>query len=151
VPALWVVLDGLPLSANGKVDRRALPDPEQAARGPAARQGYTAPDSDLGRLIAGIWQEELQVDRVGMDDNFFELGGNSLHMVRVSVRLAAALGREVRVTDLFKHTSVAALARELGAAAAAQPSFAALREQAGKQRRAVERRRRRQEETPDEP
>jgi SagB-type dehydrogenase family enzyme len=144
VPTAWMVLDALPLSANGKVDRRALPDPEQV-KGPA-QEVYVAPDSDLGRLIVKIWQEELQIERVGMYDNFFELGGNSLHMVRVHSRLTGELGREIRITELFKHSTVAALAQELGAAAAARPSFDSQREQAAKQRRAIERQRQRRQE-----
>jgi SagB-type dehydrogenase family enzyme len=151
VPSTWLVLDALPLSSNGKVDRRALPSPEQAARGPIS-EVYVAPDSDLGRLVARIWEEELQVDRVGRDDNFFELGGNSLHMVRVQARLSEAIGRELRITELFKYPTVGALTRELAAGATpTRPSFDSLREQADKQRRAIERQRqRRREKAPGE-
>jgi amino acid adenylation domain-containing protein len=139
VPASVVVLDALPLSANGKVDRRALPEPGQAA--PPARAPFVAPSSDRERLIAEIWRDVLQLPRVGIHDNFFELGGNSLHMVRAHARLQAILGPELRMTDLFRHPTVGALAAHLGAATPAGPSFDALREQAGRQRRELERQR----------
>ncbi len=75
LPSAYVVLDKLPVTAHGKVDRAALPAPE--ATRPELEGGYVAPQSELARSIAAVWQEVLRVDRVGAQDNFFELGGNS--------------------------------------------------------------------------
>jgi len=113
VPSQFVFLDALPLSANGKVDRKALPAPGDAGRETTAA-AYAAPRSDLERRISQVWQEILGREHVGVNDNFFGMGGNSLHMVRVCTRLGEDLGREVRIVELFKHPTVAALARALG-------------------------------------
>jgi amino acid adenylation domain-containing protein len=111
VPAAIVVLDALPLTPTGKLDRRALPAPEAP---PAS--GDDEPRTELERTIAGVWAEVLGVPAVGTGASFFDLGGNSLLLVRVVSRLEAALGRKVAVLDLFQHTSVAALARHLAGA-----------------------------------
>ncbi|HEV2736504.1 MAG TPA: amino acid adenylation domain-containing protein, partial [Longimicrobiaceae bacterium] len=108
VPAAVVVLDALPLTPTGKLDRRALPAPEAP---PAS--GGDEPRTELERTLAGIWAEVLGVPAVGTGASFFDLGGNSLLVVRVVSRLEAALGKKVPVLDLFQHTSVAALARHL--------------------------------------
>ncbi|MCC6177440.1 MAG: amino acid adenylation domain-containing protein [Chloroflexi bacterium] len=111
VPATFVVLDALPLTANGKLDRRALPDPE-AAR-PATEHVGAAPSTDLEETIAAIWRDVLQVERVGLDDNFFDLGGTSLQIMRVQSRLQEAVHREMNIVDLFEFSTVRALARHL--------------------------------------
>jgi acyl-coenzyme A synthetase/AMP-(fatty) acid ligase len=74
VPADFVALEAFPLSANGKVDRQALPSPSPR---PGAAETSAAPGSPVEELVAGFFREVLQIDRVGVDDNFFELGGNS--------------------------------------------------------------------------
>ncbi len=74
VPAAWVLLDRLPLTANGKVDRAALPAPEERGEGGA----YVAPRSPVEEVLAGIWEEVLELQRVGVEDDFFALGGHSL-------------------------------------------------------------------------
>jgi acyl carrier protein len=130
VPALYVVLDRLPLSPNGKVDRMALPDPDQA---PAAPRGERAePRSVLERAIARVWEEVLGVAGVGMDDNFFDLGGHSLLVARLQERLLETLGREVSVVDLFLYPTVRALAEHLEAAAGAEPDDRTAGESAGR-------------------
>ncbi|HEU0013521.1 MAG TPA: amino acid adenylation domain-containing protein [Longimicrobium sp.] len=112
VPAAFVALPELPLSPNGKVDRRRLPEPAAQDRAPAA-----APQSALERRIAAVWRELLEVEEVGLDDNFFELGGHSLLIARMQARLREALEREVSIVDLFQFPSVGALAAHLEAAA----------------------------------
>ena len=80
VPALWVELESLPLTQNGKIDKKALPDPDASE---LLSNEYVAPRNETERIIAEIWKELLQVDRVGIHDNFFELGGHSLLAMRV--------------------------------------------------------------------
>jgi amino acid adenylation domain-containing protein len=107
-PAYYVFLDRLPLTQNGKVDRKALPNPEQ----PAAAV-YVAPRTSIQQLIAKIWQEALAVERVGLDDNFFDLGGHSLLVARVRFTLREKLGRDVALVDFFTYPTVRALAHRL--------------------------------------
>ncbi|MEW5928253.1 MAG: amino acid adenylation domain-containing protein, partial [Gemmatimonadota bacterium] len=108
VPAAFVSLAALPLSANGKVDRAALPAPEAPARA-AGRTPRTATE----RLVAEVWADVLGVERVSADDNFFDLGGHSLLLVRVHARLAERLGAEAPIAELFQHPTLASLAAYL--------------------------------------
>ncbi|HEV7509092.1 MAG TPA: non-ribosomal peptide synthase/polyketide synthase [Thermoanaerobaculia bacterium] len=121
VPWTFVRLDTLPLSANGKVDRKALPAPQVAVTPDA---GFVAPRNDLERRIGTVWREVLDLPAVGVHDNFFESGGSSLRIVKLHSRLKAALEVEVAVTDLFRHPTIASLARHL----AEQPRVEALEE-----------------------
>jgi len=116
LPASYLFLDALPLSANGKVDRAALPAPDEPE--PQARTDFAPPESELERLVASLWRELLEVGTVGLYDNFFDLGGNSVQVVQLHARLGRALGREVELTDLFHHTTVDAQAKALGREAA---------------------------------
>ncbi|MEU8287634.1 amino acid adenylation domain-containing protein [Micromonospora sp. NPDC048905] len=95
VPRRWVVLDAFPTTANGKVDRAALPEPGEAE--PTA----TAPASMMQQLVAKLWTELLHVDGLGLESNFFALGGNSLAATRMVGRLREALGQRVPVRALF--------------------------------------------------
>ena len=113
VPSVVVPLTELPLTANGKVDRRALPAP------PADDAGRIAPGSDLERRIAAVWCEVLGRDRVGVADNFFDVGGHSLLLIRLHKRLSESLGVELSIVDLFQHPTIAALAARLAPPAAA--------------------------------
>lgn len=111
VPALFVFLDALPLSANGKVDRRALPKPGAAA---LSHKVYVAPTRELERDLCGIWQHVLQVEQVGIHDNFFEIGGTSLLCIQVQKRVRDELGRDIALTAIFEYPTLAELARFLG-------------------------------------
>ena len=113
VPASFTVLDALPLTVNGKVDRRALPPPEPPRRTAAAEAA--PPRSAVEQGLAEIWQELLGVDRVGLHDDFFDLGGHSLIATRVVSRLRAAFGVEVPLRRLFEATTIAALAEAVEA------------------------------------
>ncbi|WP_343073363.1 non-ribosomal peptide synthase/polyketide synthase [Pyxidicoccus fallax] len=112
VPSAFVMLDALPLTPGGKVDRQALPAPESAR--PARESAFVEARSELERRIADVWARALQVPRVGLHDHFFDdLGGSSLLVVKVSTQLREALGREVPVTHFFEHPTVHALAARL--------------------------------------
>jgi amino acid adenylation domain-containing protein len=114
VPATFVVLAALPLTASGKVDRRRLPAPEDAEGTAAAGEVYAPPRNAVERAIAEIWQEVLRRERVGRNDSFFDLGGHSLTLVQVRARLAERFGRKLPMLDLFRHPTIAALADHLG-------------------------------------
>ncbi|MCU0072389.1 amino acid adenylation domain-containing protein [Pseudomonas koreensis] len=110
VPGAFVRLDAFPLTANGKLDRKALPQPDNGA---FARRGFEAPQGETETRIAAIWQTLLGLDRVGRHDNFFELGGHSLLAVKLIERMRQQdMQCDVRV--LFGQPSVAALAATLG-------------------------------------
>ncbi|WP_409060181.1 amino acid adenylation domain-containing protein [Streptomyces sp. SYP-A7185] len=111
VPRHFLVLDAWPLSANGKLDRKALPVP--SAGRDAATAVYVAPRTPTERAVVTVWSDVLGVTRVGALDNFFELGGHSLLATRVTARLADACGTEVRLGAFFQHPTVAALAAHI--------------------------------------
>ncbi len=117
VPAAFVVLPSLPLSANGKVDRRALPAPEAAVfAGAAGERPFAAPRTELERLLAGLWKEHLgraAPVEVGVHDDFFALGGNSLGAALLVNRLQEKLGGSIRVAALFEASTVERMARYL--------------------------------------
>ncbi|QDH64930.1 non-ribosomal peptide synthetase [Pseudomonas azotoformans] len=103
VPAQWVLLEQMPLSPNGKLDRKALPKADASLH---ARE-YVAPQSELEQQIAAIWAEVLAVPRVGLNDNFFELGGHSLLATQVVVRLREQLHAEFDVKSIFTTPTLA--------------------------------------------
>ena len=106
VPSHWVSLECLPLSANGKLDRKALPRPDISAVQP----GYVAPASELEQRLAEIWQQVLGVPQVGVDDNFFTLGGDSIISIQVVSRARQA-GIAFSPRDVFQHQTLRSLAR----------------------------------------
>jgi amino acid adenylation domain-containing protein/non-ribosomal peptide synthase protein (TIGR01720 family) len=114
VPSAFVVMDRLPLTANGKLDRAALPEPGTAAE---SGGGYVAPRTPAEELLAGIWAEVLRRDRVGVEDDFFALGGHSLLATRTVARVREAFGVELTVRALFEAPTVAALAERVEALA----------------------------------
>ncbi len=140
LPAHFLVLPSLPLSAHGKVDRAALPAPSGAR--PDLALPYVEPGTDLERTIAAIWREVLELERVGRQDNFFALGGTSLAITQVRGRLRLAIGRDFPLVDLFRFPTVAALAGHLAAAEPQPPAFEDVDERARRGREAVEKRRR---------
>ncbi|KFU81851.1 non-ribosomal peptide synthase domain TIGR01720/amino acid adenylation domain-containing protein [Amycolatopsis lurida] len=96
VPSAFVALDALPLTRNGKVDKRALPAPDRDA---AAE--YVAPRTETERRVAAVWAEVLKLDRIGVTDNFFELGGDSILSMRITSRVRTELGADVSPRALF--------------------------------------------------
>ncbi|HEK3448078.1 non-ribosomal peptide synthase/polyketide synthase [Pseudomonas aeruginosa] len=117
VPAQWLALERMPLSPNGKLDRKALPAPEVSV----AQAGYSAPRNAVERTLAEIWQDLLGVEQVGLDDNFFSLGGDSIVSIQVVSRARQA-GLQLSPRDLFQHQNIRslALAAKAGAATAEQ-------------------------------
>ncbi|NRN30764.1 amino acid adenylation domain-containing protein, partial [Photorhabdus heterorhabditis] len=110
VPSAFVRLDALPLTANGKLDRRALPAPDGEA---VARQVYAAPQGETEMALASIWRELLGIEQVSRYDSFFALGGHSLLAVRMIERLRH-LGLTLAVRDLFQSPVLSDLAQTLG-------------------------------------
>jgi amino acid adenylation domain-containing protein len=110
VPSAYVGLERLPMTVNGKVDRRALPEPE-GARDLSAE--YVGPRTEVEGVVAGIWAEVLGVERVGVHDDFFELGGDSISSMRVISRVREAFEVEVPLRALFEAPTVADLAEQV--------------------------------------
>jgi amino acid adenylation domain-containing protein len=117
VPPVFVVLDALPLTANGKLDQRALPPFDPAF--PRNPDGYVAPRSELEEKLARIWAKLLKTERIGIFDNFFELGGHSLLAAQVIARIRKYVGVEIPVRTLFEEPTVSALAEAVDKARAA--------------------------------
>jgi amino acid adenylation domain-containing protein/FkbH-like protein len=109
-PAAFMTLECMPLTASGKLDRRALPEPPADARG--ARQ-YRAPQSEIERVLAEIWQAILRIDRVGRDDSFFRLGGTSLAAMQLQARIQAVLAMDVPIRALFEAPTLEAFAARI--------------------------------------
>jgi amino acid adenylation domain-containing protein len=110
VPAAIVVLDALPLNANGKIDRNALPEPQ------AATAAYEPPQGDVETTLARIWADVLALSRVGRSDHFFELGGHSLAALQVQVKVQEQLAVQLPLRACFEHPTLTGLARVIQAA-----------------------------------
>jgi amino acid adenylation domain-containing protein len=110
VPSAFVKIDALPLTANGKLDRKALPKPEQDA---FASRAYEAPIGDVEQKMAGLWAELLKLDRVGRNDNFFQIGGDSLAVMRMVQSLNQTFGVTVPIRNVFQNPTIAALSAKM--------------------------------------
>lgn len=108
IPAAFVQVEALPLTANGKLDWRALPQPDQITA--EMLTGYVAPDTAVEKVLAGIWSEVLSVERVGIHDDFFDLGGHSLLATQLISRLRDAFEIELSLKSLFEAPTVAGFA-----------------------------------------
>jgi amino acid adenylation domain-containing protein len=142
VPSAFVFLDSLPLTGNGKIDRKALlklPPPNLAS---AAAQNGAEPANEMESIVASVWQQALGIPSVGLTDNFFDLGAHSLTVAEAHAKLQEVLGREIALLDLFQFTTVRALAAHLDArlgnaqatSAASQLSDRAARRRMARQR-----------------
>jgi natural product biosynthesis luciferase-like monooxygenase protein len=140
VPAAFVVLEALPLTANGKLDRKAL----AASAAQQARPGaaYVAPGSQIERTIADIWSRALKLERVGVEDNFFDLGGHSLLMAQVHSQLQSAFQREFPLVVLLERPTVQALAQYFSQQPA-QPALQSSQDRARRQTQSLQRQRQR--------
>ncbi|MBH2873777.1 amino acid adenylation domain-containing protein, partial [Serratia marcescens] len=121
VPSAWVVVAALPLSPNGKLERRALPEPQ----GAQSQAAYEAPQGEHETLLAAIWRELLNVEQVGRHDNFFELGGHSLLAVRLTNRLQQ-VEWQLPLQTLFANPTLLALAQQLRRTDEALPPIEAM-------------------------
>jgi acyl carrier protein len=119
IPSAFVWLTDLPLTAAGKVDRRALPEP--GVLRPQLTTSYVAPQGETEELIAGLWREVLQVETVGVHDNFFDLGGDSFGVYDVYSKLCELLECRLSILDLFKYPTVNALAGHIKTLGEKQP------------------------------
>jgi len=116
IPAFFVRMDSFPLTPNGKLDRKALPVPERADS--RTRGGYVAPRNETERVLAGLWQDVLALDPVGIEDDFFDIGGHSLSATQLLFRINARFGARLTLRDFFAAGTIAGLARRLGEAGA---------------------------------
>ncbi|RAV13514.1 non-ribosomal peptide synthetase [Mycolicibacterium sp. GF69] len=121
VPTAVVLIDALPLTVNGKLDKRALPAPEYDED-----DSYRAPSTAVEEILAGIYAQVLGLERVGVDDSFFDLGGDSLSAMRVIAAINTALDVDVAVRVLFDASTVAQLAPRIGEGARGLPALVAL-------------------------
>ncbi|MBU4337085.1 MAG: amino acid adenylation domain-containing protein, partial [Actinobacteria bacterium] len=120
VPARFVMIDEVPLTPNGKVDRRALPDPDPAGR--RADGHHVAPRTPAERRLAGFWAELLGTDQIGVHDDFFDLGGHSLLALQLLNRIIDEFGVELPLHRLFEASTLEALAGVIDQATGASPS-----------------------------
>jgi acyl carrier protein len=123
VPAVFVLLDALPLMPNGKIDRRALPAPDRSR--PELDKAFVAPRTPTEELLAEIWAQLLDIERVGIHDNFFDLGGHSLLATQLASRMREAFQVEIPLRRLFEVPTVAGLAESIEAARLTGPNLLA--------------------------
>jgi acyl-coenzyme A synthetase/AMP-(fatty) acid ligase len=141
IPSEFAVLDALPRTPHGKLDRAALAS--SAAARVESGEAYVAPETDAEVLIAEVWREVLGLGRVGVHDNFFEVGGTSLLLVKIHHRLQQSVKSDLTMIDLFKYPTVSALAEHVGRGQPAEASFGRVYDRVKKQKE-VRRRQRQQ-------
>ncbi|GJL71693.1 MAG: hypothetical protein NMNS01_08920 [Nitrosomonas sp.] len=129
IPNSFIFLDAMPINPNGKIDRKALPSPEQYDQ-----DDYEPPVNELEMIIAEIWSDVLGIHQVGLQSNFFDLGGHSLLLIKVKQRLEEHLGIQMAIVDLFKYTTVAGLAKFVTQGNTGNASLQRHRERAQRQR-----------------
>ncbi|WP_375509332.1 amino acid adenylation domain-containing protein [uncultured Nostoc sp.] len=108
VPSAFILLPAMPLTANGKLDRRSLPAPETIR--PNLSDAYVMPQTQMEQTIATIWQKALNIEKIGIHDNFFELGGHSLLMVKVHSQLREIFQTDLSMIDMFRYPTISSLA-----------------------------------------
>jgi acyl-coenzyme A synthetase/AMP-(fatty) acid ligase len=131
IPSAFVQIESIPLTPNGKLDRKALPAPDAEAYGHAA---YEAPQGEIEAAIAQLWQELLQVDRVGRHDNFFESGGHSLLAMQFMSQIQATLALQLHLKTLFECPTVERFAASVGVLLAAREQLASLHQESSGER-----------------
>jgi amino acid adenylation domain-containing protein/non-ribosomal peptide synthase protein (TIGR01720 family) len=109
IPSFFTRLEAMPLTVNGKVDRKALPEPDWKGD----EQQYTAPRNDIEEMLCRIWSKELGIEKIGITDDFFKMGGNSILAIRLSHRMTKALEREIPVASIFELKTVKNISEEM--------------------------------------
>jgi len=109
VPNAFVMLEKFPLTPSGKTDRRSLPSPTGLR--PELESAYVAPQTEIEQTITAIWQEVLQLEKIGVNDNFFDVGGHSFRMAQVHSRLREKLQRDISMLEMFKYPTISSLAQ----------------------------------------
>jgi fengycin family lipopeptide synthetase D len=104
IPSYFVSLERIPLTPNGKIDRKSLPEPDESRIKPLVK--YVAPATEVEKIIADIWKQELGLEKVGINDNFFTLGATSLDLVKVNHRLKESFGKDIPVVALFRYRTI---------------------------------------------
>jgi amino acid adenylation domain-containing protein len=137
IPARFVCLEALPQTPNGKVDRRALPDPGRSR--PRLEIAFAPPVTETEIVLSQMWRELLLLDEIGMDDNFFDLGGNSLLLTKIQSKLVEILGTEIPVVDMFRFPTIGTLAEYLSLGKGRRSGFESIRSRATKQRNSLSR------------
>jgi len=107
IPTVWMKLESLPMTPDGKIDRRALPQPDQE---PMSSKAYAPPRTPIESILCGIWEEILGVAPVGINDNFFELGGHSIALTRMVSRVTEYFDVDLPLSELFDVPTIAMLA-----------------------------------------
>ena len=128
LPTYYVALESVPLTPNGKTDRKALPLPTGRAAGsvPSGVAGYLPPRTETEAALAAIWQRILGVEQVGVNDNFFELGGHSIKAIRIASAIAKELGQEIHLSLIFLNPVLSSLAAALSGTSAAEQTLTPL-------------------------
>ncbi|HLO47956.1 MAG TPA: AMP-binding protein, partial [Kamptonema sp.] len=142
MPSSFVFLNALPLIPNGKLDPLALPVPD--AFNIELETTYVAPQTDIEQAIASIWQQVLQLEKVGVDDNFFDLGGHSLLMAQAHSKLREALDKDVSMIELFKYPTISSLAKYLSEDSEEKSSAGQSGDRVKKQKEAINRQKQKQ-------
>jgi amino acid adenylation domain-containing protein len=106
IPSNYIMLEEFPLTPNRKIDRKALPNPDNNR---PELENYVTPSSEIEREIAQIWQQVLQVEKIGIHDNFFDLGGHSLSMVKVHSQLREKFSSNIPLVEMFRHPTISSL------------------------------------------
>jgi acyl carrier protein len=137
VPSVFVTLNVLPLTHNGKIDRRALPEPDR--KRPEMEHAYVSPSTAAERTLTEIWCHVLGLDRVGIRDNFFDLGGTSILAAKTVALMRDAFGIEMPIVKLFQYPSISLLAKYLSQTGDDQPSYENVQDRAQRRRAAFSR------------
>jgi amino acid adenylation domain-containing protein len=138
IPASFEKLEGIPLNANGKVNWDALPEPTSIR--PLLDTAYLAPENDLEQKILQIWQDVLQIEKIGINDNFFELGGNSILITKAHQRIKSVLQLEIALVDMFKYPTIHLLAQSVFENRQPQNLFGEIKDEMEKRRQILSRR-----------
>jgi acyl carrier protein len=107
IPSYFVQIEKIPLTPNGKVDRKSLPGPDKSL---AVTTGYVPPGNEIEKKLVEIWKELLNAKKIGINDNFFELGGHSLLAMNMALSIQTCLGIEIPLGEIFDHPRISEIA-----------------------------------------